>query len=93
LVASNLLDIITAGLDQPNLPLIQITVKILKSILEADKLRLQDIYAEDFNDHITALDHFVHGWECLLEAYKPTMFKDSLGTLDTFLGDEPDWTL
>jgi hypothetical protein len=91
-LASNLLDIILVGLDQRDILLISKTVDMLESVSKADRPRLQEVYADDFNSHITALDQLVQGLKYLTEYCKRIKFQGSLSTLDAFLTRMPNGT-
>jgi hypothetical protein len=91
-LASNLLDIILAGLDQRDILLISKTVDMLESVSKADRPRLQEVYADNFNSHITALDQLVQGLKYLTEYCKRIKFQGSLSTLDAFLTRMPNGT-
>jgi hypothetical protein len=58
-LGSNLLDVLPAGLECPDLPLLSHTIEVVQLLTKVDHLCLREIYHNDFNSFHGALDQWV----------------------------------
>jgi hypothetical protein len=88
-LGSNLLDVLPAGLMNPDLPLLSSIIEVVQALTKADHLRLRDIYDEDFNSFHGALDQWSECLKLLFQFCQLTAFNGNLASRSAFLDDMP----
>jgi hypothetical protein len=88
-LGANLLDVLPAGLECPDLPLLSRTIEVVQLLTKADHLRLREIYHNEFNSFHGALDQWVKCLELIFQFCQLTEFEGDLTSRYTFLDDMP----
>jgi hypothetical protein len=86
-LSSKLVDVLPERLQQPNIVALSSTVELLDILWKADRLRLMDVYGEEFGGHQRAFEQWLQCLKHVLRFYELTGFKDNLDALDAFLGN------